>query len=556
MFLLSVYHTKKLFLCKKKLLNRFRLVFNLLFITAIIYSCAQIGRPDGGPKDVTPPEFVSSNPPNFSTYFNKEEIKIQFSEFIKLQNAQQQIIFSPPILPKPEISPMGAASKEVRIKLPLDSLQDNTTYTINFGQSIEDNNEGNPLPFFKYVFSTGDYIDSLKLEGVVNDMNFRETPEFVSVLLYEKDSAYTDSVVFKELPTYVTFSKDSTNTFSLENMREGTYKLVALEDKNGDYKFNPGREKIGFVDSFVTLPTSKNYKINLFNTSQDFKPSRPKQVSKNHLIFGFQGVLDSTDYEIKLLTNAPDTLQTRITKRRDSDTLDYWMSSYFQRDSLLFAFNHKSQIDTLIVKTKDMEADSLQIETKPKSNIELDEKFYIRANLPIESIDTSKINLIDADSLKVKFKTQFDAYQNQVKIEFDKAENSKYQMTILPNAVKDFYGQVNDTITVNLKTKSKADYSLFDLTLTNLKRYPAIVQLVDDKDKVIKSTVFNNNNQHVFEYIKPGEYFVKVIYDDNANGVWDSGDYLKNTQPEEVNYSKEAYNLRANWDVVQSISLP
>lgn len=537
-------------------MNNLRLVFGVLFICIMIYSCAKIGRPDGGPKDVAPPEFVSSSPENYSTFFDNDEIKIQFNEFIKLNNAQQQIIFSPPILPKPQISPMGLASKEVKIELALDSLKANTTYTINFGQSIEDNNEGNPLPFFKYVFSTGDYIDSLKLEGFVNDMFFRETPEFTSVMLYEKDSTYTDSVVYHSLPTYIAYAQDSTNTFSLENMKAGVYKLIALEDKNSDYKFNPGREKIGFIDSFITLPASKNYKLNLFDTYKDFKSIRPKQVSKNHLIFGYEGILDSTDFDIQLLSKAPDTLKTHITKRRESDTLDYWMKPYFESDSLLFAFIHQNKIDTLVVKTRAMEVDSLQIETKPKNTIEFDELVFVKANLPIVEIDTSKINLIDADSLQVKFNTQLDTFQNQLQIGFDKTENNAYSMVILPEAVKDFYGHTNDSINLNFKTKSKADYSLLDLTISNIDRYPAIVQLVTDKEKVEKSVILNNTNQHTFEYIKPGEYYIKLIYDDNANGIWDTGDYLNNIQPEEVKYSPQVIKLRANWDDIRTMSLP
>jgi hypothetical protein len=105
----------------------------ILFFLLFIYSCAQISRPEGGPKDEDPPKFVSANPENYSILFDKEEIKIQFDEYVKLNNPQQQIIFSPPILPRPEISPMGVASKEVKIELAIDSLQDNTTYTINFG---------------------------------------------------------------------------------------------------------------------------------------------------------------------------------------------------------------------------------------------------------------------------------------------------------------------------------------------------------------------------------------------------------------------------------------
>jgi uncharacterized protein (DUF2141 family) len=537
-------------------LNKLREFLYILFFALFIYGCAQISRPEGGPKDVEPPNFVSANPENFSILFDKEEIKIQFDEFVKLNNPTQQIIFSPPILPRPEISPLGVASKEVKIKLALDSLQDNTTYTINFGQSIEDNNEGNPLPFFKYVFSTGDYLDSLKLDGSINDMNFRETPEFVSVLLYEKDSLYTDSVVYNSTPTYVSYAMDSTNAFSLENMKAGIYKLIALEDKNNDYKFNQGREKIGFVEEFIELPTEVKYRLNIFDTYKDFKPIRPKQVSKNHLVFGYEGVLDSTDYKISLLTKVPDTLEYRITKRRDADTLDYWFSSYYKTDSLIYSFEHKKKLDSLIVITRDMEADSLLVETKPRSTIGFNEDFYIRANLPITQIDTSKINLVDVDTIAVDFTAKLDKFQNQVQLQFEKQDNKSYKLTIFPDALTDFYGNTNDTIKVNLRTKSKADFSVVALTISNVDRYPIIVQLVDDKEKVEKSVTLTNTNKYTFEYVKPGKYFIKVIYDDNKNGVWDSGNYLKNIQPEIIKYVEIKDELRANWDLIQLITLP
>jgi uncharacterized protein (DUF2141 family) len=520
-----------------------------------VYGCAKIGRPDGGPIDEEPPKFVSSNPENYSILFNKEEIKIQFDEFVKLNNPRQQIIFSPPILPRPEISPMGVASKEIKIKLPLDSLQSNTTYTINFGQSIEDNNEGNPLPFFKYVFSTGDYLDSLKLEGRVNDMFYRKTPEFVSLLLYEKDSLYTDSIVFNDTPTYVSYAMDSTQSFSLENMKAGLYKLIALEDKNNDYKFNPGREKIGFVEEFIELPTEISYIINIFDTYKDFKAIRPKQASKQHLIFGYEGRLDSTNYKIDLLTKVPDTFDYRITKRRDADTLDYWFKPFLETDSLVFSFQHKSAKDSLILKIKDMEKDSLVVETKPKSAIGFYEKVYVRANLPIEEVDSDKIELINADSVKVDFDTNLDKFQNQLEISFNKEENASYNMTLYPELIKDFFGHSNDTLKLKFRTKSKADYSVLDLSISNLDRYPAIVQIVDDKENIEKSVVLNNTNKHTFDYITPGKYFVKVIYDDNENGVWDSGNYLKKIQPEEVKYAEIKNELRANWDVVESVRL-
>lgn len=539
-------------------MKKLQVILNIVFFALLIYGCAQIGRPDGGPKDVEPPNFVSSSPENYSILFNKEDIEIQFDEFVKLNNPQQQIIFSPPILPRPQISPMGMASKEIKIELALDSLQKNTTYTINFGQSIEDNNEGNPLPFFKYVFSTGDYLDSLNLGGRINDMNYRETPEFVSIFLYEKDSLYSDSIVFKGTPTYVSYAMDSTNAFDLENMRAGTYKLVALEDKNNDYKFNKGREKIAFVDEFIELPTDVSYKLNIFDTYKDFKPIRPKQISKNRIIFGYEGVLDSTDFEIKLLTKVPDTLKHTITKRRDADTLDYWFNSFYKTDSLVFNFNYQDKADSLVVRTKDMETDSLQIETKPRGTIGIRENVYIRANLPLKEIDTSKIYLVDADTIAVKYMAKLDEFQNQVEIQFDKQDDKGYKLTLLPKAVIDFYENTNDTLKLSLKTKKRSEFSLLDLTISNLDRYPAIVQIVDDKEKVLKSVVLRNSNKHTFEYIKPqtGKSYIKVIYDDNNNGVWDSGNFLEKKQPEIVKYAELKSELRANWDIVETVSLP
>src|SRR5699024_8114564 len=134
------------------------------------------GRPEGGPKDTIPPVVLSTKPPNFSTQFDDALIIITFDEFVKLKEPNQQILISPPLENKPIVKPIGQASKYIEIEL-MDTLRENTTYTINFGKSIEDNNEGNTLPFYKYVFSTGDYIDSLRVSGTVKDAYNRETEE-------------------------------------------------------------------------------------------------------------------------------------------------------------------------------------------------------------------------------------------------------------------------------------------------------------------------------------------------------------------------------------------
>ena len=220
-----------------------RKLFNFILFIVVITSvvrCAKKGMPEGGPIDEEPPRFIRANPENYTTNFDAKEISILFNEFIKLENPQQQIIISPPMDPKPNILPLGQARKDVKIEI-TDTLRENTTYAINFGKSIVDNNEGNPYPYFKYVFSTGDYIDSLEVSGFIEDAYLKETPEFVSIFLYEMDSTYTDSVVYNEIPRYVAYTRDSSVNFDLENLKAGKYQMVAILDDNANYKFNPAK---------------------------------------------------------------------------------------------------------------------------------------------------------------------------------------------------------------------------------------------------------------------------------------------------------------------------
>ena len=192
----------------------------LLLMGLALWQCAKRGNPSGGPKDVTPPELIRTEPENFSTNFEAQQIRLYFDEFIKLKDVQDQLIVSPPLKYPPEITPLGGASKYIQIIIK-DTLQENTTYTFNFGQSITDNNEGNPNSFLSYVFSTGDYIDSLTLSGAVKDAFNRKADQFISVMLYELDTAYTDSTIYKNPPNYITNTLDSVPFFELRNLKAG-----------------------------------------------------------------------------------------------------------------------------------------------------------------------------------------------------------------------------------------------------------------------------------------------------------------------------------------------
>jgi hypothetical protein len=253
--------------------------FKFLFFSTlllVISNCARTGRPEGGPKDEDAPLFVTSNPPYETVNFNKKEIKLEFNEFVKLKDLNKQLIVSPPLKNPALITPQGTASKVLKIEI-LDTLKENTTYIFNFGNAIEDNNESNKLEAFKYVFSTGNYIDSLINSGNIKDAYLDETAKNINVLLYKIDSSFTDSIIFKKKPNYVSNTLDSTN-FNFTNLRKGKYLLVALKEDSNDYIFNPKSDKIGFYSDTISLPKDSILEnpIVIFKELQPYKFRRGK----------------------------------------------------------------------------------------------------------------------------------------------------------------------------------------------------------------------------------------------------------------------------------------
>lgn len=524
-----------------------------IVLISIFFSCAQRGRPDGGPKDLDSPKFVNSIPENYTTNYKKNQIVINFNEFIKLEDASQQIFFSPPIEPRPTVFPMGQASRNVKLDIPRDSLEDNTTYTVNFGKSIEDNNEGNTLPYFKYVFSTGNYVDSLQVEGNVFDAFNRISDKNISVMLYALDLNYTDSLIYEGAPRYISFVRDSTSLFSVDNIKPGNYKMVAISDKNNNYKFDPIQDKIGFVSDTVKIPSDQLYDILVFKEELEFEPVRPKQVSKQQFEFGFKGTLE--DYKIDLISEAPEDFKAKYFRDQDTDTIHYWYKPYLEKDSLLFTFSNQARIDTLEIRPKQIEVDSLKISEVTNKKNKLLTDFRLRANTPIVSFEKDSISFINQDSLAINFELALDTLYNQLIFKFEKEEKKSYKIDLLPGAIIDFFDTQNDSLSYRYSTRALADFGNLNLTITNIEEFPIIVELVNEKGDV-ESTVYETEKSTVnFKLITPGSYFIRLVYDKNANGKWDTGNFLKRLNPEPVLYEAQPVEIRANWDVQLSITL-
>lgn len=521
----------------------------VLCLALVVVRCARRGNPTGGPEDKLPPEILKNSSPNKQINFKGNTITLHFNELIKFKDLQKQLIISPPLENNPTISPQAGVGSKVVIKF-RDTLAANTTYTINFGQSIVDNNEENALPFYKYVFSTGATIDSLEVSGTVADaLKFKVDP-FVNVMLYEINDTYTDSVIYKEKPRYIINTLDSLTTFKIENVKAGTYRMIALKEQSVDFKFSPKSDKIGFISEPIVIPTTQQFKIQLYDPLQDPSIKRPTHEGKNKLHIGYTGNLE------KLQVEPLDKSQisaSRITKLEGKDTLQYWFKTDKELDTLRLKVSKDDFNEETYVALKKRTADSLII--SKTGTFSLREPMQLTGTTPLESIVADKIRLIRKDSTAVAFKTSLEPFKNIATIDFKAEEKEVYKLQLLPGAVTDFFGKQNDTINLNYTTKATTDYCSIAVTLKGGKNYPVIIQIVKEDLKLIAEQVARKDGTYPFDYLDPSSFFIRVIYDANDNGVYDTGDFLKNIQPEQVLYKPELIKLGANRDARETIFL-
>ena len=527
----------------------------ILFSLIILFGCAKRGTPTGGPKDSIPPVLVNASPKLNSINFDSEEIKLTFDEWIKLDKVQEQLIISPPLEKSSyEIKPLSGVTKKVFLKF-LDSLAPKTTYTINFGNSIQDNNENNPLTFFSYTFSTGETIDSLYIRGNTKDAFSQESDEFISLQLYRVDSLFKDSIIFQNKPTYISNTLDSTN-YKFQNLKEGKYLLIALKDVGNNYFFDPFYDKIGFIDSLITLPRDSVIDLKLFKEETDIIWDKPHFINSEKIGFGYYGKLDLD--KIKIESNVPDSVNYVFIKEKETDTLNLWLSRN-SFDSLNFSLIETDTIKLTTVKfdrKRDSLIDSLNISSKTVNVIHLKESFKISSNIPLNKIEDSLITIRDIDSLIIPFKTSINDRLDEVDIDFEVSPSNDYSIFIKPRAIKDIRGTENDTLQFNVVSQTLEDYGnvFLDVIANNDSKY--ILHLLDSNSNIIRE--FKNVNSlstYIFDYIRPGKYTFRLIEDLNSNDLWDTGNYLKQVQPEPVYYFPSELDVRANWDLNETFNL-
>lgn len=312
------------------------------FLLVIIgfYACASTGMPDGGPYDETPPKFVRANPEPNATNNKRKKISIEFDEYIKLDNPSEKVIISPPQKEAPEVKVSG---HRVLVEF-FDTLRENTTYTVDFGDAIVDNNEDNPLGNFAYAFSTGAHIDTMEVSGTILNAENLEPVKGIQVGLHQnlEDSA------FVKLPFDRISRTDSRGHFTIRGVAPGKYRIYALMDGNQNYLFDSKTEAIAFQDSLVI-------------------PDMRQAVRQDTVWNELDTLAYDTIYEVHYTRFLPDNLVLRSFKEENS--MQYLVKS--EREQLnRFSLYFSAKADTLpTIKGLDFdEKNAFVIESNPRND--------------------------------------------------------------------------------------------------------------------------------------------------------------------------------------------
>ncbi len=529
----------------------------LLFFVALIsltWQCASIQQPQGGPKDSIPPTILKETPPNLTRNFDAEKIVIEFDEFIKLANPFKEISVSPDL--EQPINPR-VKRKNIEITLP-DSLEENTTYTINFGKSIGDFNEGNPILNYSYVFSTGDIIDSLSISGKVINALTKENEKEITVLLIPTRQ---DSIFGKRKANIFTLT-DTAGNFTLRNLREDNYRIYALREENNDRVYNAPGEFIGFLDDSIVLnKDTSGIRLEVSKgIPRDFRLLDRKIEPNGKISFVFNKPLEDAQLTIIHPSGLDGAKQVEYSANRDSATV--WVED-LTFDSLKVSISNLGEVlDTITMRrgrNDKYDRDFIITDNLSGSKVNRIEHIRLTATSPVQSIDRNKIILL-VDSVPV---TNFQLAKDTTAkrgyiIRYNWRPKQDYSLTFEEGAFLGYYGDKNKPVTKTFTMNETENFGniLLKVTVPDT-AHQYLIQLTNEKMDVIHRTIpIRKSTDIPFNNFPGGKYTVRVIYDENNNGKWDAGDVYEARQPERVWYIGKTFIIRANWEQEELLTVP
>jgi hypothetical protein len=569
----------------------------------VLFSCANIGSPNGGPYDEAPPKYVSSNPLPLQKNYTGKKVEIVFDELIQLEKPSENVIITPPQMETPVIKTVG---KKVVVELK-DSLKENTTYTIDFTNSLSDNNEKNVLENYTFSFSTGDIIDSLEISGIVLNAENLEPMSGITVGIHSnlEDSAFV-SLSFDR-----TSRTNERGRFTIRNVAPGSYRVYALNDVNRDYRFDQPGEEIAFWDSIIvpsaigasridtlwkdslTIDTIKTVDytrylpddITLMLFKEDFSRqymSKPERPDQKYFTLKFNAPLDTLP-SLRPINFDIDKDEEWFVTQRSEDLLsvNYWMkdSLVYQKDTLELEITYPKsdslnilcpQTDTVSVvmkhngkvqpkkKSKDDKpepVEHLSLQSNASGTINIYDTISVVFGEPIANISKETFVLEEkVDSLYniVDFDFFVDSL-NPMKFYINRKWNyeQEFSLRVDSGVVESLYGKTNNTFDGKFKIKKEDEYGHLYININGLADSCAFVELLSSSDAVVRRSPVKDGGA-LFMDLKPDKYFARLIIDSNCNGKWDTGKYDEKRHAEQVYYSPKKYDVPQNWQVEET----
>ncbi len=484
------------------------MAFRLRTVSAVVSlgiftGCANIVPPTGGKKDVTPPKLVELSPKDSLLNTRVTKINIEFDEFISLNEPGKEIQVSP-VLPVPVVTVVNG--KKLTLKIPDSLLKENTTYRVNFGNSIKDLNEGNVFKNLNYIFSTGSYFDSLEMYGIVYDAETGMHASGITLLLY--DAAKPDSAVVKEKPLYVTNTLDK-GRFIFMGLPGSKFRVYALKDDNGNLMYDGEEEKIAFIDS-VIIPVDS------------VKPEEPI------LLRVFKEIVppDSLDEEDSLKKRTKPGFNKRRVDKADEKELRY----------------------NVAVDTSDIE----------KRTHDVNKAIRITFSNPIDTYNTYRV-FLSLDSMGIEVEVPYtlkrDTTEEVLLLNTNWKENTVYTIRLLKDFAQDTAKLLAMPSKHIFRTRGEDDYGIIVIHVpAQYYGNKYLLRLGTEKDSIYQEPI--TDTSVTIRRLNPDKYNIRIIVDENENGKWDTGDLFAKKQPELVIPYTDAIELKAGWENVIDFKTP
>jgi uncharacterized protein (DUF2141 family) len=533
-------------------------ILKVLVLIVLFTSCAQIAPLGGGRRDTTPPKLVEADPPNKSVNMKRYLVILKFDEFVQLKDLSNQLIITPKLKTTPEITAEG---KKIKIQFVPAQLLPNTTYRLYLGSAIADMHEGVPLNDFEYIFSTGPYIDSLKLSGAVTEANNNTQAGSVLVGLYDND-LNNDSLPYKKTPDYISRT-GADGKFALNNLPAKKFAVFAFTDKNKNNLYDGDAEKIAFYGSSLELRSDSAIKLNLFQ--EEAPKTYIKKTSMPYYGYG-EVILNKKSRATFRPLNAAlanDIWETNSGKEKD--TLSFYYRSLSDTLSLAVQVS-ASKTDTvkLVVPrlNKGRRIKNIALNT-PGGRLGLETK--LRINFPVwmdtTYRDLSRLKLSSRSDSMIALAPGKGRWLGITAMELTAAfkEGVAYSLKMDTLAFKDYNGSTNDSARFNFTVSARTDFGKLTIKLKVNKKQSYVAQLINDQQKPVAERYISfplsasNTISLDFPDILPGVYTFKLMYDDNENKKWDTGNLLQKKQPEKVFISSKQLKMLADWEVEEEI---